>query len=248
MFQLLRPCFRIPSKVVYHPRLLHMGRCGIAHPFSFGLPTLQLLRQTPVIIIKTQDIHSSACTWKKKKSPDPEQDIVGMERSNPLSLKDCPKPALYLGFAGLIPFVSVPLIMAVSQVAYSELVYAQVAYGVSILAFLGGIRWGFALPEGSPDKPNWTSLSISIVPPLMSWFALLCRNNIEAAAMVIVGLGIALHYDIAFLPTYPTWFRNLRTVLTMVTAGSLFVTIFIVNVCPEKHLSDIISEKISKLT
>nr|XP_020639009.1 transmembrane protein 69 [Pogona vitticeps] len=249
MFHLFQR-FQIPSKVVYHQRLLQLGRREIiysAYSSSCRLPKLQLLRQAPASIIKAQDFHHSGCSWKKKKLPEPELNNLSLARCNILSLKDSPKPALYLGFAGLIPFVSMPLIMAIQQVSYSELVFAQIAYGASILSFLGGIRWGFALPEGSPEKPDWFNLFLGIVPPLISWLALLLYSATEAGFMIIVGLGIALHNDLAFFPTYPSWFKGLRIILTIVAAGSLLATIFIMNFFPEKHLSDTIRGTNSKL-
>lgn len=149
-----------------------------------------------------------------------------------------PKPALYLGFSGLLPFLAPPLAMAVTELYFPELAYAQVAYGASILSFLGGARWGFALPEGSPAKPDWMNLANSVVPSLLAWVALLFRDNItEAAVMVMMGLGISLHYDLALLPTYPSWFKALRAILTVVATFSLVSTLILKGVYPEKKLS-----------
>lgn len=52
-----------------------------------------------------------------------------------------PGPALCLGVAGLIPFVSAPLYMANSGYFLPDIASAQLAYGASILSFLGGVRW-----------------------------------------------------------------------------------------------------------
>lgn len=153
------------------------------------------------------------------------------------SLWKGPKPALYLGFAGLIPFVAPTLFMAVTENYYPELAYAQVAYGASILSFLGGARWGFALPESSPARPDWINLANSVVPSLLAWATMLMSDNIvSAATMVILGLGIALHYDLALLPTYPSWFKALRAILTIVAFFSLFGTLMVKEVYPEKKL------------
>lgn len=148
-----------------------------------------------------------------------------------------PKPALYLGLAGLIPFISPPLLMAVTEVYYPELAYAQLAYGASIVSFLGGARWGFALPESSPAKPDWINLSNSVVPSLLAWVAVLfCDNMITATLLVVMGLGISLHYDLSLLPTYPSWFKALRSVLTVVAVFSLAATLIMNGSFPEKMI------------
>ncbi|KAF7254758.1 Transmembrane protein 69 [Varanus komodoensis] len=251
MYHLLQRCsLQIPSKILHFQRLSQPGRCKVVHyllPIECGqvaLPKLEWLKQTSGTIIKAQYFHSSCCRWKKQKKPEePEPRQLGLVRYDMPSLKDSPKPALYLSFAGLIPFVSIPLLMVINEVFYSELVFAHIAYGACIVSFLGGIRWGFALPEGSPAKPDWINLANSVVSPFLAWLALLFyQDPTQAAAMVIIGLGIALHYDLALLPTYPSWFKALRTVLTVVAAGSLFTIIFIVNNYPEKSLSKIVSE------
>lgn len=156
------------------------------------------------------------------------------------ALSQAPKPALYLGFSGLLPFLSAPLLMAATQTFYPEVAYAQMVYGASIVSFLGGARWGFAIPAGSPAQPDWMNLGNSVVPSLLAWLALLCRDNIaEGALVVIMGLGLSLHYDLTLLPGYPSWFKAMRTVLTLVATFSLVATLTIKNFCPEKKIKEI---------
>ncbi|XP_042353203.1 transmembrane protein 69-like [Plectropomus leopardus] len=156
------------------------------------------------------------------------------------ALTQAPKPALYLGVSGLIPFVSAPLLMAATQSFYPELAYAQVVYGASIVSFLGGARWGFAIPAGSPAQPDWMNLGNSVVPSLLAWLALLCRDNItEGALVVIMGLGLSLHYDLTLLPGYPSWFKAMRTLLTLVATFSLVATLTIKKYCTEKKIKEI---------
>ncbi|KAK1165088.1 transmembrane protein 69-like [Acipenser oxyrinchus oxyrinchus] len=193
------------------------------------------------VLIKGQQFHSSTQSHKRKKTQEePQERELDLLRYDMKDLMKGPKPALYLGFSGLIPFICAPLLMAVTEVYYPDVAFAQVAYGASILSFLGGARWGFALPEGSPAKPDWLNLANSVVPSLFAWVALLFRDSItESSVMVIMGLGIALHYDLALLPGYPSWFKALRTILTLVATFSLVATLIIKNVYPEKKLSEI---------
>ena len=146
-----------------------------------------------------------------------------------------PKPALYLGLAGLLPFVAPPLLMAATETYLPELAYIQVAYGASIISFLGGARWGFALPESSPAKPDWINLANSVVPPLLACVAMLLSDSITpAATVVIMGLGVSLHYDLSLLPTYPSWLKALRAAATMLAFLSLLSTLVLDGLFPEK--------------
>ncbi|XP_026168699.1 transmembrane protein 69-like isoform X2 [Mastacembelus armatus] len=158
------------------------------------------------------------------------------------ALTQAPKPALYLGFSGLIPFMSAPLLMASIQAFNPELAYAQVVYGACIVSFLGGARWGFAIPAGSPAQPDWMNLANSVVPSLLAWLALLCRDSIaEGALVVIMGLGLSLHYDLTLLPGYPAWFKAMRTVLTLVATFSLVATLIIKKFYIEKKIKEILN-------
>ncbi|XP_034038618.1 transmembrane protein 69-like [Thalassophryne amazonica] len=155
------------------------------------------------------------------------------------ALIHAPKPALYVGFSGLLPFVSAPLVMAVTQSFYPEVAYAQVMYGACIVAFLGGCRWGFAIPDSSPAQPDWKNLGNSVVLSLLAWLALLCRESVsEGALLVLMGLGLSLHYDLTLLPGYPSWFKAMRTILTLVATFSIVATLALMKVCPERKMTE----------
>ncbi|NXF08831.1 TMM69 protein, partial [Smithornis capensis] len=178
------------------------------------------LKQASVYATQLQAFHTSLPVLKKKTPPESETELQESKES----LKDAPKPALYLSLAGLLPFVSVPLVMAIQGTYYPEAAFAQVTYGAVTVSFLGGMRWGFALPENSPAKPDWLNLANSTVLPLLAWQALLFQDVIQGAVMLVLTLGIALHYDIALLPPYPRWFKRLRVWGTVVMVLSLLAT------------------------
>lgn len=179
------------------------------------------LKPASAYTAKLQAFHTSPPAFKKKIPADSEAESQkGQE-----SLKDSPKPALYLSLGGLVPFVAVPLAMALQGTYCPQLASAQVAYGAATASFLGGMRWGFALPENSPAKPDWMNLANGTVPPLLACQALLFKDATQGAAMLTLALGIALHYDISLLPTYPRWFKVLRVLGTAVMVLSLLATI-----------------------
>ncbi|XP_004562150.1 transmembrane protein 69 [Maylandia zebra] len=187
--------------------------------------------------MRSQHFHTSVARLKKRALPEPPPRELDLLRYDMKDFLKSPRPALYLGFSGLVPFVSPTLFMAVTESYYPELAYAQLAYAASIISFLGGARWGFALPESSPAKPDWINLANSVVPSLLAWVAMLMSDSIvPAATMVIMGLGISLHYDLSLLPTYPSWFKALRAILTTVAFFSLLGTLIMNGSYPEKSI------------
>lgn len=209
-------------------------------PYMQRIPlhqNIKCLERSATSRIQMNSFHVSSQASTMKKVQEPEKRELDLIRYDFKELKNSPKAALYLGCGGLIPFVSAPLIMAITETYFPEVAFAQIAYGASILSFLGGVRWGFSIPENSPAKPDWLNLGNSLVPSLFAWIALLFHDNLtEAAILVIMGLGIALHYDLNLLPGYPNWFRALRTVLTVVATFSLVALIIVKNTYPEKKL------------
>ncbi|XP_040896165.1 transmembrane protein 69-like [Toxotes jaculatrix] len=200
-------------------------------------PFLKTQTHVTPFLVRNQHFHSSAVRLKKRPKPEPPPRELDLLRYDMKDLWKSPKPALYLGFAGLIPFVSPTVLMAVTESYFPELAYAQLAYSAAIVSFLGGARWGFALPESSPAKPDWINLANSVVPSLLAWIAMLMSDSIiPAATTIIMGLGISLHYDLSLLPTYPSWFKALRSILTTVAFFSLVGTLIINGVYPEKKI------------
>ncbi|XP_008149544.1 transmembrane protein 69 [Eptesicus fuscus] len=186
----------------------------------------------PVCMSKTQYYHTSPCSFKKKQK---EEVLPARPPKTITYLPDSPKPALYISLAGLIPFLAPPLIMVMMKTYIPVLAFTQMAYGASFLSFLGGIRWGFVLPEGSPAKPDYLNLASSTAPVLFSWFAFLISERLsEAIVTVIIGLGIALHNELFLLPDYPKWFKALRIVVTFVAFLSFVITLLLKDIYPEK--------------
>ncbi|CAG5863336.1 unnamed protein product [Menidia menidia] len=197
---------------------------------EWSFSQLDLFDQAPIL----RTIHG-AVRLKKRPKPEPPPRELDLLRYDMKDLWKSPKPALYLGAAGLIPFVFPTVLMAVTETYYPQLAYAQLAYAASIISFLGGARWGFALPESSPAKPDWINLANSVVPSLLAFVTMLMSDSIvPATTMVTMGLGISLHYDLSLLPTYPSWFKALRAILTIVAFFSLLGTLIMNGVYPEK--------------
>ncbi|NXP18334.1 TMM69 protein, partial [Scytalopus superciliaris] len=231
MFPLMqRSCFHMSFRLqrLTGPRLLLCGKNETTWS-SLGLclwrvvcplSRSSVLKPASVYSTQLQPFHTSLTFFKKKARPESETEAQKPKES----LKDAPKPALYLSLAGLVPFVTMPLAMAIQGTYYPEVAFAQVTYGAVTVSFLGGMRWGFALPENSPAKPDWLNMANATVPPLLAWQALLFKDVTLGAVMLVLALGIALHYDVALLPPYPRWFKLLRVWGTVVMVLSLLAT------------------------
>ena len=103
--------------------------------------------------------------------------------------RSVPPLAVLLGIAGLIPF-AVCGYGAVSSIG-DRAAQALAAYGAVILAFLGGVHWGFALPEPK-GRAERARLGLGVVPSLIGWLALLVMIavGVEAGlALLVVGFA-----------------------------------------------------------
>ncbi|XP_074640972.1 transmembrane protein 69-like [Tubulanus polymorphus] len=138
-------------------------------------------------------------------------------------VRHSPLPALTLGLSGLIPFVAVPGCMIFMQTYCPELAFAQVAYGASILSFLGGVRWGLTLHTGGQIQPNWHNLGYSVMPSLVAWTGLMLPHTFSALTL-IGGLGMVAYFD-TVMRGYPDWFKALRFILSFFAVLSLWTTL-----------------------
>ncbi|XP_028640815.1 transmembrane protein 69 [Grammomys surdaster] len=200
--------------------------------FSSLSPRTWLSTSFQVCMRKIQCYHVSPCNFKKQQK---EAVLPPKKPSTITYLRDSPKPALYITLVGLIPFTAPPLLMVITKSYIPILAFTQMAYGASFLAFLGGVRWGFALPESSPAKPDYINLASSMSPVVFSWIAILFSERLnEAIVTLIIGLGIALHNELFLLPHYPNWFKALRIISTVVAFISFVVILILENIYPEK--------------
>ncbi|MGB1096077.1 MAG: DUF3429 domain-containing protein, partial [Paracoccaceae bacterium] len=92
-------------------------------------------------------------------------------------MADIPRSALYLGLAGVLPFLWG--VLTLYQPSLSEWTikmigprfvgpYVQLFYGAVILSFMSGVLWGFATKaEGKEAAIGYT---LSVVPALWAFF------------------------------------------------------------------------------
>ena len=113
-------------------------------------------------------------------------------------MRRLPILAVILGLLGLLPFLgcTIGIILFPSEVPVPNLVQAMIAYGAVILAFLGGVHWGFALdPHPAITVPGQVALDnrrlgLGVLPSLIGWAALLVplvSSSLIAIVLLILG-------------------------------------------------------------
>jgi hypothetical protein len=90
-------------------------------------------------------------------------------------IRHLPPLAIVLGAAGLIPFMLLGL-WSVSADPVGSLAAAEelVGYGAVILAFLGGVHWGFTLGEAGDGRAVRARLGLGVLPSLVGFIAIFC--------------------------------------------------------------------------
>lgn len=129
--------------------------------------------------------------------------------------RERPAAAWALGLAGLIPFFGAAAALWVGPPSLrGTALLALLAYAAVILSFLGGVRWG--LETGRAQGPRTGAFILSVLPSLLAWAALVGAASVPPASQLLllgVGLFAAGVWDIRS-PSLPSWYRQLRVVLT----------------------------------
>jgi hypothetical protein len=86
-----------------------------------------------------------------------------------------PLLAILLSVLGLIPFIACGLAaLGPDQVTADRMLSALIAYAAVVLAFAGGVQWGFELQSNQQDAfVQRARLGFGVLPLLVGWIALL---------------------------------------------------------------------------
>ena len=138
-----------------------------------------------------------------------------------------PRAALWLGLAGLIPFVGA----AGSALTGQSAVLAgfeqrlMLHYGIIILAFMSGVLWGFSTKaEGTQAAVGY---GLSVLPALWAFFTTMGDAQSGLLALVAGFLGL-LGLDWHFWRTglAPAWWMRLRLILSAGVLACLAVGLY----------------------
>lgn len=137
-----------------------------------------------------------------------------------------------LGFAGLIPFALLLLGCWLADPDWlSAFIKGQLAYGIAILSFLGGIHWGATLASGDLSaEQSKKALVWSVIPSLIAWISTMAGGF--GFAVLMAGFIGAYQMDKRLFAWYklPEWFIDLRLKLTFAVIVALALTVIAANV------------------
>jgi hypothetical protein len=139
-----------------------------------------------------------------------------------------PRPALLLGWAGVIPFAFLTLAAVLGLEPLSlDARAALLAYGAAILSFLGGAQWGVLLPRDQEDASLPWRYGAGVLPALVGFLCLLAPHTFGLVGVVIGLLGL-LAYDLSTVRRglAPGWYGSLRLQLTGAVVLLLAVAAF----------------------
>ncbi|MBX9608969.1 MAG: DUF3429 domain-containing protein [Gammaproteobacteria bacterium] len=133
-----------------------------------------------------------------------------------------PRPAILLGFGGLIPFVGLALLAARAPAMAPPYLAALETYAAVILSFVGALHWGYAVRTNARGPLATLQYIYSVLPSLAGWFALHLATaaTLRVQAATFVACFVA-DLALAEREALPRWFLRLRAALTTVAAASL---------------------------
>lgn len=152
---------------------------------------------------------------------------MNMPSSSPPSLPDVLQPdepplwARRMGYAGLIPFVVLSLLVwVVWPDVQPDVTLAFSAYAATIVAFLGGVHWGLAMRA---DAPGPRAFRWAVVPPLLAWVGAIMPPH---AGLALLGAALVVCYLVdrrLYVSCGQAHWLTLRFRLSAVAAFSCFL-------------------------
>ncbi|MDH5264527.1 MAG: DUF3429 domain-containing protein [Betaproteobacteria bacterium] len=139
--------------------------------------------------------------------------------------------AWFLAFAGAVPFLLATAALFVSDASSVRVpaIAALVTYAAVILSFLAGIEWGLAIrDESGTESTRAIALGLSTVSSLAAWAVLWLPSptwQVGSALALFVAVWGADQW-MAGRGLLPTWFVDLRTVVSALVAAILAVALF----------------------
>ncbi|KAL9029301.1 MAG: hypothetical protein Q9196_002441 [Gyalolechia fulgens] len=211
----------------------------------------RVLKQHPDEVSTTSSVHQ---IFHEKGVPDEEKDIdmlAGVYGDlkvvrDTFALNEVPREALYIGLAGLLPYVATSLSTVylawdinrasldgqgflitgeTAEVFLRILEPLQIGYGAVIISFLGAIHWGLEWAKFGGAQ-GYRRYAIGVVAPAVAWPTLLLP--VEYALIAQFSAFSFLYFTDARAVVRgwaPPWYSTYRFVLTFVVGASIVLSL-----------------------
>ena len=126
-----------------------------------------------------------------------------------------------IGYAGLIPFICLSaLSVLLNGTQQSTNLFSLLAYGATIISFLGAIHWGLAMREEQPDP---IAIMWGVIPSLMAWGSLIVDTH-WGLEIQFITLWICFFVDFKRYPQFGvSQWLSMRLQLTVIAGICLAV-------------------------
>lgn len=128
-----------------------------------------------------------------------------------------PRAPLWLGLAGLIPFLGMLALAAGTDGPQRTVrLFYLAGYGAIILSFVGALHWGVAMMLArAGESERWKLMTWSTVPALIGWATLpLPPHPAFGVLIAAYWVHFAMDRALARHDGVPGWYLPLRLILT----------------------------------
>ena len=164
---------------------------------------------------------------------------IDLSNHKPTAASPRPPAVSWLGYGGLIPFISIALVGWLEPNHRGWYLEMLLAYGAVILSFVGALHWGFAMvhPDTVGRRMNGM-YAWSVMPSLLGWAALLLHPT-AGATLLIASFLTQYRQDLRLtrVLTLPTWYSPLRLQLTVVACLCLASVYFLPQALPSAAMN-----------
>ena len=148
-----------------------------------------------------------------------------------MATRKVPKSALWLTIAGALPFLVFSALSFFSSRIIGINIYdVLTTYAAIILAFVGGIQWGFACHSENENNESILSralLAISITPAIIGWASLFADDPFRILILSVAFLGVlVVDVSMSNRGLTPLWWISLRAPVSGVVVVSLIAASF----------------------
>ncbi len=127
-------------------------------------------------------------------------------------MTQAPRPAMILGWSGVLPFAGLTGALAFGLGDSDQITSALRLYGAVIVSFMGGVHWGVATLR---SEARLSPYAVSVLPALWGWGMAFAPAPIGLVGLA-AGFLLLLAYDLRCvrLGDLPDWYGRLRLWLT----------------------------------